>query len=158
VLADSYFPGWKAYSVRKGADADADKPLAIHLGSNVNYFASYNCRPSPGRCASNTRPTRSSGRHHLTDRRRGRWSLGWAGSPGAIFTRRAPWTQLARRVAKNSLAPLALTCSQTRHRFCPLPLSCCARWGRTIRIVLLYGLYYAIFIFGWSDIITNYTG
>src|SRR5579859_1190259 len=149
VLAGSYFPGWKAYMRPAGAASDQEKPLTIQLVD---------------------------GNFRGVQLPAGSWTVRFKYSPdsfklGGIISLIAGVTLLfglglyawryfyqestldstARRVAKNSLAPLTLNLFNRAISF-----------AFAIFMLRVLGpddagkYYYAIVIFGWFDIITNY--
>jgi len=149
VLADSYYPGWKAFVRPQGAAQDAEQQVAIHL-VNGNFRG---VRLEPGA-----------------------WTVRFRYSPasfqvGAFLSflsgmlllflamlwgwrrvyREAGEGESARRIAKNSLAPIVLNLFNRgidfAFAFIMLRILGPADAG-------IY--YYAIVIFGWFDILTNF--
>jgi O-antigen/teichoic acid export membrane protein len=149
VLADSYFPGWKAYVRPAGSGAEAEKPLTIQLVD---------------------------GNFRGVQLPAGSWTIRFKYSPDSIkfggivsliagvslvfgmgvfawryFYQESAVDSTARRVAKNSLAPLALNLFNRAIDF-----AFAALMLRVLGPDDAGKYYYAIVIFGWFDIITNY--
>jgi O-antigen/teichoic acid export membrane protein len=149
VLADSYYPGWKAFVRPLDADEDAEEEIDLHL-VNGNFRG---VRLEPGA-----------------------WTVRFRYSPatfqvGAFASflsamlvlfllilwlwrriyREEAETDSARRIAKNSLAPIILNLFNRgidfAFAFIMLRLLGPANAG-------IY--YYAVVIFGWFDILTNF--
>jgi O-antigen/teichoic acid export membrane protein len=149
VLADSYFPGWKAYFRPQGASGDEEKPLAIQLVD---------------------------GNFRGVQLPAGSWTIRFKYTPDSFklggiisliaavtlvfglgvfawryFYQESALDSTARRVAKNSLAPLALNLFNRAIDF-----AFAAFMLRVLGPDDAGKYYYAIIIFGWFDIITNY--
>jgi O-antigen/teichoic acid export membrane protein len=149
VLADSYFPGWKAYVRPAGAGADQEQPLTIQLVDG------------------NFRGVRLPA---------GSWIVRFKYSPDSFklggiislialvalffglgvyvwryFYQESAVDSTARRVAKNSLAPLVLNLFNRAIDF-----AFAAFMLRVLGPDDAGKYYYAVVIFGWFDIVTNY--
>jgi O-antigen/teichoic acid export membrane protein len=149
VLTDSYFPGWRAYLRPAGAGDDAEQPLTI---SRVN------------------------GNFRGVQLPAGSWSVRFKYSPDSVklggivsfiagitllfallvyawryFYRESALDSTARRVAKNSLAPMALNLSNRA-----IDLIFAAFMLRVLGPGDAGNYYFAIVIFGWFEIFTNY--
>ncbi len=149
VLADSYFTGWKAYVRPANTVEQAETPLMVTL-VNGN-FRGVQLPP-------------------------GSWTVRFKYSPdsvkvGAIvsliagvtllfgllvfawryFYQEAAVDSTARRVAKNSLAPMALTLFNRG-----ISLAFAAFMLRVLGPADAGKYYYAVVVFGWFEIITNY--
>ncbi len=149
VLADSYFPGWKAYLRPQGAAGDTEKPLVIQLVD---------------------------GNFRGVQLPAGSWTVRFKYTPDSFklggiisliagvtlvfglgvyawryFYQESALDSTARRVAKNSLAPLALNLFNRAIDF-----AFAAFMLRVLGPDDAGKYYYAIVIFGWFDIITNY--
>ncbi|MCC7358185.1 MAG: oligosaccharide flippase family protein [Anaerolineales bacterium] len=149
VLADSYFPGWKAYVRPTGAGEEAERPLSITL-VNGN-FRGVQLPP-------------------------GDWTVRFKYSPDSVklggvtsfialvtlvfmlgvftwryFYREAAVDSTARRVAKNSLAPIALNLGNRL-----IDLVFAAFMLRVLEPEDAGKYYFAVVVFGWFEIVTNY--
>ncbi|MBM2849344.1 MAG: putative polysaccharide biosynthesis protein, partial [Anaerolineales bacterium] len=149
VLADSYFPGWKAYIRPAGAGEEAEKEAEISL-VNGN-FRGVQLPP-------------------------GAWTVRFKYSPDSfklggiisfiagviIFFGTGVWTwryfyresavdSTARRVAKNSLAPMALNLMNRG-----IDLIFAAFYMRVLGPADVGKYAFAIVVFGWFEIVTNY--
>ncbi len=149
VLADSYFPGWKAYLRPAGATEKDETPLAIAL---VN------------------------GNFRGVQLEAGSWTVRFKYSPDSVkiggivsliagvtllfgllvfawryFYQESAVDSTARRVAKNSLAPMVLTLFNRG-----IALAFAAFMLRVLGPADAGKYYYAVVIFGWFEIITNY--
>jgi O-antigen/teichoic acid export membrane protein len=149
VLADSYFPGWRAY-VRPAGGTEADEqPLTI---SRVN------------------------GNFRGVQLPAGSWTVRFKYSPDAVkvggivsfttgvtlifllgvfawryFYRESAVDSTARRVAKNSLAPIALNLGNRL-----VDLAFAAFMLRVLGPDDAGKYYFAVVVFGWFEIVTNY--
>ena len=149
VLADSYFPGWKAYVRPAGAPDSAEQSAPIELVDG--NFRGVRLQP-------------------------GSWLVRFRYSPDSVklggiisliaavtlvfglgvfawrfFYQESAVDSTARRVAKNSLAPLALNLFNRA-----IGLAFAAFMLRVLGPDDAGKYYYAVVIFGWFDIITNY--
>ena len=149
ILADSYFPGWKAYIRPAGAGEAAEKEVEISL-VNGN-FRGVQLPP-------------------------GAWTVRFKYSPDSfklggiisfiagviIFFGTGVWTwryfyresavdSTARRVAKNSLAPMALNLMNRG-----IDLIFAAFYLRVLGPADVGKYAFAIVVFGWFEIVTNY--
>jgi O-antigen/teichoic acid export membrane protein len=149
ILADSYFPGWKAYYRESGAGEDAEQPLDIAL-VNGNFRGV----PLPA----------------------GAWTVRFKYSPDSVklggivsfiagvtlifllllyawryFYRESAVDSTARRVAKNSLAPMGLNLANRA-----IDLAFAAFMLRVLGPDDAGNYYFAIVVFGWFEIFTNY--
>ncbi len=149
VLADSYFPGWKAYLRPAHADETAEQPLTIAL---VN------------------------GNFRGVQLPAGDWTVRFKYSPDSVklggvtsfiafvtlifllgvftwryFYREAALDSTARRVAKNSLAPIALNLGNRL-----IDLVFAAFMLRVLGPDDAGKYYFAVVVFGWFEIVTNY--
>jgi len=149
VLADSYYPGWKAFIRPQGSGEDAEEQVDIHL-VNGNFRG---VRVPPGAWIVRFRYSPPS------------FQIGAFGSflSGMLiifmlmlwlwrrFYREDAEGDSARRIAKNSLAPIILNLFNRgidfAFAFIMLRILGPADAG-------IY--YYAIVIFGWFDILTNF--
>ena len=149
VLADSYYPGWKAFIRPQGSGEDAEEQIDIHL-VNGNFRG---VRVPPGAWIVRFRYSPPS------------FQIGAFGSflSGMLilftlmlwlwrrFYREDAEGDSARRIAKNSLAPIILNLFNRgidfAFAFIMLRILGPADAG-------IY--YYAIVIFGWFDILTNF--
>ncbi len=149
ILADSYFPGWRAYGRPTGADESQEQPLTIAL---VN------------------------GNFRGVQLPAGSWTVRFNYSPDSVkfggiisftagvsllfllgiyawryFYRESAVDSTARRVAKNSLAPIVLNLGNR-----VIDLAFAAFYLRVLGPGDAGKYYFAIVVFGWFEIVSNY--
>ncbi|NDJ74689.1 MAG: oligosaccharide flippase family protein, partial [Chloroflexi bacterium] len=149
VLADTYFPGWKAFVRPLGADEDEEEVLDIHL-VNGNFRGvilqpgawTVRFRYSPPSFQVGAFASFLSGMLIIFMGMLWLWRL---------FYREDPTADGTKRIAKNSLAPIILNLFNRGIDF-------------AFAFIMLRILgpgnagiyYYAIVIFGWFEILTNF--
>jgi O-antigen/teichoic acid export membrane protein len=149
VLADSYFPGWKAYMRPAGTGENEERPLTIAL-VNGNFRGvqlapgdwTVRFKYSPDSVKVGGIVSLISGVSLLF----GLLVFGWR-----YFYRESAMDSTARRVAKNSLAPMVLTLFNRG-----ISLAFAAFMLRVLGPADAGKYYYAVVVFGWFEIITNY--
>ncbi|MGH2524124.1 MAG: oligosaccharide flippase family protein, partial [Anaerolineales bacterium] len=149
VLADSYFPGWKAYLRPEGASEDEEKQLTLHL-VNGNFRGvqlppgawSVRFRYSPDSVKLGGILTFTAGVTLLFGL--GMWTWRYFYEESAV-------NSTARRIAKNSLAPMALNLMNRG-----IDLIFAAFYLRVLGPDDVGKYYFAVVVFGWFEIITNY--
>lgn len=149
VLADSYFPGWKAYLRAAGATEDDERPLDIAL-VNGNFRGvvvpagawTVRFKYSPDSVKLGAIISFITGMTLV---------FGLAVFTWRYFYRESALDSTARRVAKNALAPMALNLVNRA-----VDLGFAAFMLRVLGPADAGKYYFAIVIFGWFEIITNY--
>ncbi len=149
VLADSYFPGWKAYIRPQGAGSDAEQPLVIQLVDGNFRGVRLPAGAWTVRFKYSPDSFKLGGIISLIAGVTLMFGLGVFG--WRYFYQESAVDSTARRVAKNSLAPLALNLFNRAIDF-----AFAAFMLRVLGPDDAGKYYYAIVIFGWFDIITNY--
>lgn len=149
ILADSYAPGWKAYYRPLGADENAEQAIPIHL-VNGNFRG---VQLPPGEWVVRFKYSPDSFKlGGLVSFLAGvtlLFALGvWV---WRYFYQESAVDSTARRVAKNSVAPMALNLLNRG-----IDLMFAAFYLRVLGPEANGKYAFAIVIFGWFDIITNY--
>jgi O-antigen/teichoic acid export membrane protein len=149
ILADSYFPGWKAFVRPAGAGEDAERETALYL-VNGNFRG---VRLEPGEWSVRFKYSPDSlkvgGIVSLVAGVSLLFALGvWA---WRYFYRESEAASTARRVAKNSLAPMALNLMNRG-----IDLIFAAFYMRVLGPAAVGKYAFAIVVFGWFEIVTNY--
>src|SRR5690606_26903794 len=149
VLADSYYPGWRAFVRPQGAGEDAEDALDVHL-VNGNFRG---VRLEPGEWTVRFRFSPPSFQI-------GAFASFLSGMLVIFLLMLWGWRQVyradyeadsARRIAKNSLAPIILNLFNRGIDFAFAFIMLRILGPKDAGIY-----YYAIVVFGWFDILTNF--
>ncbi len=149
VLADSYYPGWRAFVRPRGAEEDAERALDVRL-VNGNFRG---VRLEPGDWTVRFRYSPPSFQV-------GAFASFLSGMLVLFLLMLWGWRQVyraeheadsARRIAKNSLAPIVLNLFNRGIDFAFAFIMLRILGPKDAGIY-----YYAIVVFGWFDILTNF--
>ncbi len=147
VLADSYFPGWKAFVREVNAESETEIPITLINGN----FRGVLLEPGAWQVRFQYSPDsfKLGGLISFISFVTLMFGLGvWA---WRYFYQEGAADSTARRVAKNSLAPMALNLMNRG-----IDLIFAAFYLRVLGPDDVGKYYFAVVVFGWFEIITNY--